>query len=169
MISLKKKYQPFLRFSCSLEFQRLVTGIVSGLRPAPPSKPDGRYHNLTEIPSSHRVFLPYSVSCFWKPTNSGLPHLMCAAFRFFQPLSDLLLPEAHRFYFTPDPLLGFHPSVFFPFKDSDIFQYHSYRLSLYLNDHLLEKWSRLLPTEMGRGGGFHGFTPFESPFTGRGD
>lgn len=137
-ISLKKKYQPFLRFSCSIEFQRLTTGIMSGSRPAPPSKPDGRYHNLTEIPSSHRVFFPFSVSCFWKPTNSGLPHLMCAAFRFFQPPSGLLLPEAHGLYFTPDPLLGFHPSVFFPFKDSDIFQYRGYRPSLYLNGPLLE-------------------------------
>jgi len=139
MISLKKKYQPFLRFSRSIEFQRLVTGIVFGLRPAPPSKPNGWYHNLTEIPSSHRVLFPFSVSDFWKPTNSGLPHLMCAAFRFSQPLSGFSLPEAHRFYFTPDPLLGLHPSVFSPFKDSDIFRYRGYHLSLYLNDHLLEK------------------------------
>jgi hypothetical protein len=78
------------------------------------------------------------------PTYPGLPHLVRSAFRFFQPLSDLLLLDAYELCFTLDPLVGFYPLAFFPFKDSDIFQYRGCRHSFSLNSQFLENWLRLL-------------------------
>jgi hypothetical protein len=75
-----------------------------------------------------------------------------------------MLLGTHRPYFMPIPLMGFHPSEFFPSKDSVRLTTPSYRLNLILNENPLEEVSKFMTSEEIINGGFHGFSPFGSPY-----
>jgi hypothetical protein len=75
-----------------------------------------------------------------------------------------MIPGAHRPYFMPNPLMGFHLPEFYPSRDSERLSTPGYRLNLILNENHLEIISRLATPESIANGDFHGFAPFGSPY-----
>jgi len=94
----------------------------------------------------------------------SLPSSVCSTYRFSQPYSGLLRPDAYRPYFMPNPLMGFSPSESSPSKDSERLSAPNYRHNLGLNVNPLEDFTKSIPPERKIDGGFHGFSPFGNPF-----
>jgi hypothetical protein len=155
--------QPLIGFTCPIEFdqQKPVSCWRKTERSELPAvqTPRSGYLPLIEFLS------PSACLTSGNRLTLGLPSPVCSAFRFSQPLNGLLLPDAYRLYFIPNPLMGFRPSEFFPSKDLERLSASQYRLNLCLNVNLLEE-----PTKSTRPGGkmdgdLHGFNPFGNPYT----
>lgn len=110
--------QPLIRFTGPIEFDQQITSILQSER-IMKSK-------LFIMQTPSRGHLPligfFSPSAYLTTGNLlalSLPHSVWSTYRFSQPYSGLLLPDAYRPYFMPNPLMGFGPSEFFPSKDSE--------------------------------------------------
>jgi hypothetical protein len=110
--------QPLIRFTRPIEFNQQITSIIQSEKIMK--------SELRIIQTQSRGYLPLigfvAPSAFLTSGNLltlSLPSSVWSTYRFSQPFSGLLRPDAYRPYFMSNPLVGFHPSEFFPSKNSE--------------------------------------------------
>jgi hypothetical protein len=110
--------QPLIRFTGPIEFDQQITSILQSAKIVKSKL----YTNQTPSRGHLPLIGFFSPSAFLTSRillTLSLPRSVWSTFRFSQPYSGLLIPDAYRSYFIPNPLMEFNPSEFFPSKDSE--------------------------------------------------